>query len=153
VISLLKMNTTIYNVETRVGKDGKPYIMEVSPRGGGNRLAEMVRYSTGADMITAAVRAAVGDEVVLNQNPLRGHWAEVIMHSDKSGKFWEIALDKNFHNNHVYQTDLWVKRGDMVEAFTGGNKAIGTLVLKFEDEQEVLWALSHQKEWLDVVVK
>lgn len=153
LISLLKMNTTIYNVETRVGKDGKPYIMEVSPRGGGNRLAEMVRYSTGADMITAAVRASVGDDVELNQNALRGHWAEVIIHSDKTGKFWEIALDKNFHNNHVYQTDLWVKRGDMVEAFTGGNKAIGTLVLKFNDEQEVLWALSHQKEWLDVVVK
>lgn len=153
LISLLKMNTTIYNVETRVGKDGKPYIMEVSPRGGGNRLAEMVRYSTGADMITAAVRAAVGDDVVLKQNPLRGHWAEVIIHSDKSGSFREIALDKNFHNNHVYQIDLWVKRCDMVEAFTGGNKAIGTLVLKFDDEQEVLWALNHQKEWLDVVVK
>ena len=147
------MNTTIYNVETRVGKDGKPYIMEVSPRGGGNRLAEMVRYSTGADMITGAVRAAVGDDVILNQNPLRGHWAEVIIHSDKTGKFWEIVMDKNFHNNHVYQIDLWVKRGDLVEAFTGGNKAIGTLVLKFDDEQEVLWALSHQKEWLDVVVK
>lgn len=153
LISLLKMNTSIYNVETRVGKDGKPYIMEVSPRGGGNRLAEMVRYSTGADMITAAVRAAVGDDVELNQKSLRGHWAEVIIHSDKTGKFREIALDKNFHNNHVYQTDLWVKRGDMVEAFTGGNKAIGTLVLKFDDEQEVLWALSHQKEWLDVIVK
>jgi len=153
LISLLKMKTTIYNVETRVGKDGKPYIMEVSPRGGGNRLAEMVRFSTGADMITAAVRAAVGDDVELNHNSLRGHWAEVIIHADNTGKFREIVIEKDFYKNHVFQTDLWVKSGDKVESFTGGNKAIGTLVLKFNDEQEVLWALSHQEEWLDVVVK
>ena len=40
LLKLLKMETTIYNVETRIGKDGKAYIMEVSPRGGGNRLSE-----------------------------------------------------------------------------------------------------------------
>lgn len=37
--------------------------MEVSPRGGGNRLAEMLRFATGVDLITNAVRAAVGDDV------------------------------------------------------------------------------------------
>lgn len=153
LLTLLKMNTTIYNVETRIGTDGKPYIMEVSPRGGGNRLAEMVRFSTGADMITAAVRAAVGDSVTLEQKPLGGHWAEVIIHSGKTGKFREIVINKAFYKEHVYQTDLWVKRGDHVDAFTGGNKAIGTLVLKFESEREMLWALSHQPEWLSVEVK
>ena len=55
------MDTSIYNIETRIGTNGKPYIMEVSPRGGGNRLAEVLRYATGVDMITACTRAAVGD--------------------------------------------------------------------------------------------
>jgi len=152
LLNLLGMNTTIYNIESRVGKDGKPYIMEVSPRGGGNRLAEMVRYSTGADMITAAVRAAVGDNVEIEQKPLRGHWAEVIVHSEKTGKFREIVIDKDFHNSYVHHTDFWVSRGDYVEAFTGGNKAIGTIVLSFDDEKTMLWALGNQKEWLKVVV-
>ena len=152
LLSLLRMNTSVYNIETRIGLDDKPYIMEVSPRGGGNRLAEMVRFSTGADMITAAVRAAVGDNVEIEQKPLRGHWAEVIIHADVSGKFREIVIDKGFHSQYVIQTDLWVTRGDEVEAFTGGNKAIGTIVLNFNDEDTMLWALSHQKEWLQVVV-
>lgn len=152
LLNLLRMNTTIYNIESRVGKDGKPYIMEVSPRGGGNRLAEMVRFSTGADMITAAVRAAVGDSVEIAQKALRGHWAEVIIHSEKTGKFWEIIIDKDFHNSYVHHTDLWVSRGDNVDAFTGGNKAIGTIVLSFDDEKTMLWALGNQKEWLKVVV-
>lgn len=152
LLNLLRMNTTIYNIESRVGKDGKPYIMEVSPRGGGNRLAEMVRFSTGADMITAAVRAAVGDSVEIAQKAIRGHWAEVIIHSEKTGKFREIIIDKDFHNSYVHHTDLWVSRGDNVDAFTGGNKAIGTIVLSFDDEKTMLWALGNQKEWLKVVV-
>lgn len=152
LLSLLGMRTSVYNIETRVGTDGKPYIMEVSPRGGGNRLSEMVRFSTGADMITAAVRAAVGDTVEIEQKPLRGHWAEVIIHSDKTGKFREIIIDKEFYKNYVHHTDLWVTRGDKVEVFSGGNKAIGTIVLNFDDEKTMLWALSHQKEWLTVAV-
>ena len=152
LLSLLGMMTSVYNIETRVGTDGKPYIMEVSPRGGGNRLSEMVRFSTGADMITAAVRSAVGDTVEIEQKPLRGHWAEVIIHSDKTGKFREIIFDNEFYKNYVHHTDLWVTRGDKVEAFSGGNKAIGTIVLNFDDEETMLWALSHQKEWLKVAV-
>ena len=46
LLKLLGMQTSIYNVETRIGKNGKAYIMEVSPRGGGNRLAEMLQGST-----------------------------------------------------------------------------------------------------------
>ena len=70
LLTLLGMRTSIYNIETRVGTNGKPYIMEVSPRGGGNRLAEMLRYATGVDLITNAVRAAVGEEVVdVEQKP------------------------------------------------------------------------------------
>lgn len=65
LIHLLNMKTSIYNIETREGIDGKTYIMEVSPRGGGNRLAEMVRYATGVDMITNSVRAAVDVSVKL----------------------------------------------------------------------------------------
>ena len=112
----------------------------------------MVRFSTGADMITAAVRSAVGDSVEIEQKALRGYWAEVIIHSEKAGMFREVFIDKDFHNRYVHQTDLWVSRGDNVEAFTGGNKAIGTLVLNFDDEKTMLWALGHTKKWLTIVV-
>lgn len=88
LLRLLNMRTSIYNIETRIGTNGKPYIMEVSPRGGGNRLAEMLYYATGVDLIANAVRAAVGDDVIdVVQKPYNGHWAEVILHADKDGHF------------------------------------------------------------------
>lgn len=111
LLKLLGMRTSIYNIETRVGTNGKPYIMEVSPRGGGNRLAEMLRFATGVDLITNAVRAAVGDEVVaVEQKPYNGHWAEVILHADKDGHFFSLDMDSVFKEKHVKQIDLWVKR-------------------------------------------
>ena len=62
---LLGLRDGVFNIETRVAADGKAYIMESSPRGGGNRLCEMLRYATGgkADLIMVAVRAALGEPV------------------------------------------------------------------------------------------
>lgn len=154
LLTLLHMKTTIYNVETRIGTNGKPYIMEVSPRGGGNRLAEMLRYATGVDLITNAVRAAVGDEVTgVEQKSYNGHWAEVILHADKDGQFANLKINEDFYKSHVVQTDLWVKENDEVRAFRGANDAIGTLVLKFDSEEELVRALNNQREWLTVTVR
>lgn len=154
LLKLLGMSTSIYNIETRIGMNGKSYIMEVSPRGGGNRLAEMLRFATGVDLITNAVRAAVGDEVVgVEQKPYYSYWAEVILHADQDGHFKELAIDNEFHRLHVIQSDLWVNDDDEVSAFKGANDAIGTLVLKFESEAEMKQALAHQKDWLAIELK
>jgi biotin carboxylase len=148
------MGTTIYNVETRVGKNGKTYIMEVSPRGGGNRLAEMIRYSTGVDLITNAIRAAVGMPIEnLVQRPYKGHWAEIILHTDKDGQFDELKIDPEFFAKHVHEVDMWVNRGDIVSSFRAGNDMIGTLVLKFDNDEELNNALTKQAEWISVIVK
>ena len=93
LLNLLDMKTNVYNIETRIGVDGKPYIMEVSPRGGGNRLCEMLHYATGVDLITAETRYIVGDSVPeIVQKPYQGHWAEVILHADQSGLFERLDI-------------------------------------------------------------
>lgn len=154
LLTLLGMRTSIYNIETRIGVNGKPYIMEVSPRGGGNRLAEMIRFATGVDLITNAVRAAVGEEVIeVEQKPYDGHWAEVVLHSDKDGIFQELLIDASVFNAKVIETDLWVKPGDCVREFRGANDAIGTLVLNFASESELVSALKELTRWVTVKVQ
>lgn len=153
LLTLLNMNTSIYNIETRIGTNGKPYIMEVSPRGGGNRLAEVVRYATGVDMITACTRAAVGDNIEnIEQRPHNGHWAEIILHADNSGIFDKLEISDTL-NAEIIEEDLWVKSGDTVEGFEGANNAIGTLILKFNSKEELEKAIVNQSEWLKVIVK
>ncbi|MBP5398633.1 MAG: ATP-grasp domain-containing protein [Bacteroidales bacterium] len=153
LISLLGMKTTVYNVETRVGTDGKAYIMEISPRGGGNRLSEMMRFATGVDMITAAVRAAVGDSVSgMEQKPLDGHWAEIIVHADKSGILDRVAIDPTMES-YVHSKDFWFKQGDSVKEFKSARDAIGTMVLRFDDADKLESAITNQRNWLQVIVK
>jgi biotin carboxylase len=152
LLSLLHMGTTVYNVETRIATDGNPYLMEVSPRGGGNRLCEMLRYATGIDLINAQVRAAVGDSINVVQQPYNGHWAEVILHAPKAGEFAGIEIADTLPAK-VVERDLWVKEGDKVEAFHGANDAIGTLVLRFDNKEEMEYAITHQSEWLKIIVE
>lgn len=153
LLTLLGMKTSIYNVETRIGIDGKPYIMEVSPRGGGNRLAEMVRFATGVDLITNAVRAAVGDSVTdVEQKPYNGHWAELVLHTQKDGRFVMLDIDKDFYSEYVRQVDLWVKEGDYVSSFKGANDAIGTLVLNFGSDIQLEKALVIYNNYLQIKI-
>ncbi len=154
LITLLGLKTVVYNIETRIGTNGKPYIMELTPRGGGNRLCEMLRYATGVDLITAITRAIVGDPILepIEQKPYNGHWAEIILHADKSGIFDHLEIDKNLPAE-IIEEDLWVKQGDKVESFEGANNAIGTLVLKFKTAEELEQAITHQGTWLNVSIK
>ncbi len=152
LITLLNLKTAVFNIEVRVGTNGKPYIMELTPRGGGNRLCEMLRYATGVDMITAITRAIVGDAPAdIEQKPYNGHWAEVILHADKDGSFDSLEIAESY-KSYVIEEDLWVNKGDQVNSFVGANDAIGTLVLKFNTEEQLEKALATQNDWLKVVV-
>lgn len=153
LITLLGMKTVVYNIETRIGTNGKPYIMELTPRGGGNRLCEMLRYATGVDMITAITRASVGDPVLesIEQRTYNGHWAEIILHADKSGIYDSLEISKDIPAE-VVEEDLWVIRGDHVDSFEGANNAIGTLVLKFQTAEELEYTITNQSKWLKIVV-
>lgn len=68
LITLLGMKTSLYNIESRECTDGKTYIMEVSPRGGGNRLAEMLDLITGSSLIENSIRAALDMQLKRMEN-------------------------------------------------------------------------------------
>ncbi len=153
LLTLLGMNTGIYNVETRIGIDGKPYLMEVSPRGGGNRLAEMAQLGTGIDMITASIRACVGDSFEhLEQRPFEGFWSEIILHADKSGIFKGVDINP-MRKDIVREIDLWVSPGDPVESFRGANNAIGTLILLHGTRAEMEYDIEHIHNWLHIKIQ
>ena len=153
LLRLLGMGTSIYNVETREGVDGKAYIMEVSPRGGGNRLAEMLRYATDVDLVTNAVRAAVGLPTEgVEQKPYDGCWAEIILHSDKAGVFEKLWIAEEIRGN-IVEEDLWIEPGTKVGGFSAANEAVGTLVLKFETEEQLQWVMNDIPNFVKVQLK
>ncbi len=153
LIKLLHLGTSIYNIETRLASDGKPYIMEISPRGGGNRLSEVLKLASGQDLIENCVSGALGLPLLQMSDPnYNGSWAEFIVHSNEAGKFLSLSIDDDFAAKHLVQNDLWVKPGDSVSAFTGANQAIGTLVLKFDSHAQAEEYLNRPTDWHKVIV-
>lgn len=153
LITLLGMKTAVWNIETRVNVDGKPYIMEMTPRGGGNRLCELLRYATGVDLITAITRAMVGDEPKpVSQQPYVGHWAEIILHAEKEGDFVGLQISPSLPAE-VIEEDLWINPGEHVHGFEAANDAIGTLVLRFRSAEDLENAITHQSQWLKIIVE
>ena len=154
LIRLLNLGTSIYNIETRVATDGKAYIMEVSPRGGGNRLSELLKMASGQDLIENSIRGALGMSMIPMTDPIYdGYWAELILHSNASGKFHTLEIEASTKECAVKQQGLWVSEGDSVTAFTGANQTIGTLVLCSDNQQKTEALLKSASEWMKVVVK
>lgn len=154
LLKLLNCGTGLYNIESRVCKNGKPYIMEISPRAGGNRIAELQRIGTGIDLIEAEVQKAVGDKVSgITMPHYDGFYVNYIVHSNQDGTFEEAIIDEDFKKKYVIEAEIRVNSGDHVETFKGANNAIGTLFLHFENRQQMENALINQSDWLKVVVK
>lgn len=152
LLTLLNMKSSIYNIETRECTNGKAYIMECSPRGGGNRLAEMVRYMTGVDMITNIVKVALGMETDnIKQQEIKDNWAEIILHSEKEGTFEKLWISDEISSN-IVENDLWIETGTHVGGFSGANEAIGTMVLKFDSEIQMNNVLNNQNNYIKVIV-
>lgn len=154
LLKLLNCGTGLYNIESRVCKNGKPYIMEVSPRAGGNRIAELQRIGTGIDLIEAEVQKAVGEKVSgITMPHYDGFYVNYIVHSNQDGTFEEAIIDVEFKKQHVIEAEIRVNPGEHVETFKGANNAIGTLFLHFDNRQQMDEALSNHQEWIKIVVK
>lgn len=138
LLTLLNCGTGLYNVESRLCKNGKPYIMEVSPRAGGNRIAELQRMGTGIDLIEAEVLKAVGEPIPNNitMPQYDGCYVNDIAHSLKAGTYQGISYDDTFKKDHVISEAIYPSVDDQVEAFHGANNAIGSIFLKFANRKE-----------------
>lgn len=137
---LLQLGSGVFNIETRVASDGRAYIMESSPRGGGNRLCEMLRFATGGkcDLVRASVQAALGMPVdELSMPEYDGFWYQQMLHSDRAGAFRGVRYAPGFREGHVAEEQLWVEPGERVEAFSAANHAFGSVMLRFESQAEL----------------
>lgn len=156
LLELLGMGDGIYNIETCVGSDGKPYIMEVSPRGGGCKIAEIQELAFGVNLIENEIRKAMQMPLVeIEQRGCNGFWCEMVIHArhGQSGVLESITLDPDIEKKHVKVIDLSVKPGDMIQPFTGANMSLGDMFLRFDSREELDEVMARQEDWLHIEIK
>ncbi len=148
---LLKFRTGLFNIEWRICKNGKAYLMEVSPRAGGNRLAEILNYATDVDIIEAEVLKAIGEPIPeIHEPQYNGAYAIWVLHSKKSGQFGGLSIDNDIRSNIIEQ-ETRVVEGQRVTAFKGANDAIGTLFIREKNREMLDILLSNLKDKVEVL--
>lgn len=150
--NLLNFHTGLFNVEWRVCKNGKVYLMEVSPRAGGNRLAEILNYATDVNIIEAEVMKALGESLPNVHEPnYDGSYAIWVLHSRQQGTFKALEVDDDIKAN-IIETELRVQKGQHVRPFTGANDSLGTLFIKTWSRKEMDSCLCQLKEKVRIIV-
>lgn len=153
-ISLLEMKTQAYNFDIRIDNEENVYLMEIGPRNGGNLIAQVTQYATGVDMVSYTIKAAMGEDCRdLHMEQPMGYWANYMIHSQKAGFLRKIQIDRKFREENIVEYDMFFKPGEYVEAFTGSNGTLGTMILKFNSQEEMLEKMDHMEKWVEVIVE
>lgn len=150
---LFHFGTGLFNVEWRICTDGKVYLMEVSPRAGGNRLAEILNYAADVDLIDAEVRKAMGEKVSgIHEPKYDGSYAIQVLYASLEGRFDGLFVDSDFEKNYVLEKEVRVNYGEIVTSFSGANSAIGTLFLRTKTRKRMDSLLSNISDFVEVKV-
>ena len=154
LFDLLKVKDGIYNIESRVCSNGKVYIMEVSPRGGGNMLAKLQDMAANQNLIENEVRKAVGLELKPMCNPLYdGVWASFALDTSNTGYYDSIRMNSVIKELNVKATFINVQKEDAVHTFTGANSCLGDVLLRCNDREEMDDLVYGSSNWLNIIVK
>ena len=153
LFTLLGVTTGLFNVECRVCTNGKAYLMEVSPRAGGNRLAEILNYAADVNINEAETRKSVGLSIENMHEPnYKGHFAILVLHSEKEGTFQGVEIESDFKKKHVIEEEIRVSKGGNVGSFTGANAALGTLFLRTENRDEMDSILACINKYVKIIL-
>lgn len=153
-LTLLHMKTQAYNFDIRIDKEENVYLMEIGPRNGGNLIPQVTRYATGMDMVSYTIKAAMGEDCSgLHMEKPVGYWSNYMVHSSKAGILKEVRFHENFKKDNLVELEMLFQPGDRVEAFTGSNGTLGTMILKFGSQEEMLEKMDHMEKWVTVIVE
>ena len=152
LMSLLEMTTGIFNIAVCVA-GGRPYIMEVSPRGGGEGLAEMETLAYGIDLIENEVRHAVGLPTRITEpTGSDGCWCmrSIYIQSGQSGTLRSVSIDEEIRRKYLKRISISAMVGDRIEPLSGANKVLGEMILRFDSREELNENMSRIDQWLHV---
>lgn len=151
LFSLLHCRNGLFNIECRVCSDGKAYLMEVSPRGGGNHIALLQDMAFGTNFIENEIRAALNMPLELSEpHGFDGYWCTYSIHPEKHqhGVLQSICVSEKIKKENLKYLDLAYQPGMALPSFTGANMSLGDVILRFNTKEELFVAVLNPNKWL-----
>ena len=154
LITLLNMKTCTYNFDMRKDKNFNVYLMEVAPRDGGNYIPQIIKYSTGVDLVESSVLGAMGEKIIpYEKAEPSGYWTYYAVHSLKDGILDRVEYAPGIEEKQIIENHIIKKFGDEIKAFTGANSTLGCLIMKFDSMEQMLDMMDHSEKWIKIFTK
>ena len=151
-LNLLGFKNGAINFEYQFDKDGNFFLIEIGPRNGGNLIPEVIKYTTGIDLIKYTVDSALGfDCSTLMKQPIKGYYSSYLLHAQEDGVVKEIWYSEDIKKNIIQET-TYIKKGDGVKKFNGSNQTLGTMIMKFDSQEEMLEKMDNMERYLKVII-
>lgn len=152
LFDLLSLYSGAFNFDYVFTENGKFYFLELGPRNGGNLIPEVTRYATGVDMVRYTVDAALGADCDdLGMAPPDGYWSSYIIHAVQDGIFRTLRLSDRV-KERIVESNLWVKPGAQVKTFCGSHNTLGTMILRFRSQDEMLDMMDNMENDIQVIL-
>jgi len=152
LLDLLNIKSGALNFDFHYDKNGNFSFLELGPRNGGNLIPEVIKYSTGVDLVKYTVEAALGNDCSdLTMQESRGYYSSYMLHSLKDGKFKDIYYSDEIKNN-IIEENIFVKKGDIINKFNGSHNTLGTMIMRFDTQEEMLEKMDNMNRYLKVLL-
>jgi len=140
------------NIEARVTPAGEVYIIEVSPRNGGNYVPIIQEHLTGFDFVSKIIYNSLGiNNEVIDKPYTKKVGAHYILHSETKGIFQDIKISDRI-KPHIFFHKVFKSPGDVVNEYVGSDTSIGVMLLEFDNISERDTLMSDVSELIQVVI-
>ena len=150
IINLLGIKNGVLNFDFIFDKNNKLYFLEIAPRNGGGLLAELIKYSTNTDLIKYTTDIALGIKLKkLSMKRCKGYWSSFMIHSSKCGIYKDLYINKKIKSK-IIEFNLFVKPGYRVKKYNNAQQILGNIILKFNNQKEMLDIYSDPEKFIKV---
>jgi biotin carboxylase len=131
---------------------GRVFLLEITPRLGGNSISKLVESAIGFRLTEYAVRLAVGETPPLPMQQVPGATAVLIFGSDTPGQleYDEEAAQQLSREDWVVSLNLDVAVGAHIRPFIDGRHRIGEAIIKASSRGALLAREAELRRRLDI---
>lgn len=153
VFKKLKIKFGAFNFDLQFIKNNKFMIIEIGPRNGGDYIPELIKLSTGVDLIKATVEASLGNKLYYKnfKKKYNRFYSTLRINSKKNGIFKKIIFSKKLKKN-IVEKKIFCKKNQKIRKFNLGKDALGVLILKFNTLKEMKYKMNSIDQNIKVIL-
>jgi biotin carboxylase len=135
-----------------VAASGCVFLIEMTPRLGGNSLSQLFAAALECDLVSAAVGYACGDEVDLGARRAPAPAAIMILGAERKGRLsWDTGQARSLSlEPWVSAICFDVAQGESVDAFTNGRHRVGEVLVTASSRDDLDAKLADVKRRLNL---